>query len=319
MSASPGASADATGRVLRIGLVTTDVESLGFDDPDIEPLRQSLAEAGFEVTTPIWHDAQENWANFDAVVMRSPWDYTDRYAEFTAWLQRAAAATTVFNAPDLIIWNTDKLYLAEFADRGLPIIPSGFCDDIVAVTREIEALDSERVVIKPSVSAGAIDTGLFNRMDPAALELAGRILAVGKTVIVQPAVEYLATHGENAIFFFDGAYSHTVHKGPILAHGGGYASGSYTEQLVRADPSAAERELAERTLQVIAQIAGERGMAESEAAPLYARIDVALADGTDPQVIEAELSEPSYFSHIAPEALDNFVAALQRRLRATAQ
>ena len=61
----------------------------------------------------------------------------------------------------------------------------------------------------------------------------------------------------------------------------------------------------------------ERGIDESEATPLYARLDLVQADD-GPALLEAELFEPSYFVHTAPASEQRFAAAVLARLHAHA-
>jgi hypothetical protein len=284
-------------------------------DPDTPLLLRGLAEAGFRVSAPVWHDPTVDWAAFDLLVIRSPWDYPERYAEFTGWLDRAAGRTRILNAPDLIRWNIDKRYLDDFHTLGIPVIPYAFCTTPAEVEAAIAAQAPGRIVVKPTVSAAARDTGLFEPDDPRARTLAARIFAAGKTAMVQPAVEEVVTHGENALYFFNGDYAYACHKGPILRPGVAYVGGDYQEEITRAEPSGAEIELGHEAVAAIARIAARRGFAEDAAQPLYARVDIASRDGAAPQIIEVELFEPSYFADIAPEATGHFVEAVRKRLR----
>ena len=298
-----------------IGLLTTDAAFLVSHDGDTAALLKGLAGAGFQVSAPVWHDPSVDWAAFDLLIIRSPWDYPERYAEFMGWLDRAAGQTRILNAPDLIRWNIDKRYLDDFRDRGVPCVPYAFSTTPAEAQAAIAALAPGRVVVKPSVSAGSRDTGLFQPDDPRAAELAAQIIAGGKTAMIQPAVEAVIQHGENSLFFLDGEYAYACHKGPILAPGGGYLGGEYTEVITRADPSRAEIDLGHRAVAAIADTAAARGFAAEAGRPLYARIDIASERGADPQIIEVEIFEPSYFTDVIPEATDLFVAAVQRRIR----
>jgi hypothetical protein len=108
---------------LTIGLLTTDTAIVRDHDKDSGALLRGLAEAGFRADAPVWHDPSVDWAAFDLLVVRSPWDYPERYAEFTGWLERAAGRTRILNAPDLIGWNIDKRYLDDFRAAGIPCVP----------------------------------------------------------------------------------------------------------------------------------------------------------------------------------------------------
>ncbi|WP_067501995.1 RimK family alpha-L-glutamate ligase [Actinoplanes sp. TFC3] len=283
-----------------VGLVTTGVPHLAAADHDLPGLLHALAEAGFTANAPVWNDPAVDWADYRLIVMRSPWDYPERHGEFMAWLDRVSGVTTVLNAPELIRWNIDKRYLDELSDRGVPCVPYEFCETTTEAGAALSGL-SGRVVVKPSVSAGARDTGLFEPGDPAALALAERIVAGGKTVMVQPAVASVVTNGENGLFFFGGSYAYAIHKGPILALGGGYSGGEYTEDISRAEPTTTEIDLGHRAVAAVTDIFGE--------APLYARVDIALtAEG--PALLEMEVFEPSYFVEVVPQAAEFFVRAL---------
>ncbi|AGL18894.1 RimK family alpha-L-glutamate ligase [Actinoplanes sp. N902-109] len=288
-----------------IGLLTTDVPDLVAADVDLVPLTEALTGAGLRVGTPVWHDPTIDWSRYDLVVMRCPWDYPERYPEFMAWLDRAAAHTRILNPPRLIRWNIDKRYLDDLRERGVSCVPYVFCETTAEAAAAVAKLPG-RAVIKPSVSAGSRDTGLFEPGDPAAAALVTRILAAGKTVMVQPAAETVITGGENALFFYAGVYAYAVHKGPILLPGGNLVGGTYTEVITRTTPSPAEIDLGRRAVAAAAAVAGEP--------PLYARVDIASDNGTDPAVLEVEVFEPSYFLDVVPEATPTVVEAFRARL-----
>ncbi len=295
-----------------LGLITTDPASLRGRDPDTAPLAEALRHAGHDVDILIWHDPAVAWEDYDLLIIRTPWDYSERYAEFMAWLDRAAAVARVLNAPELIRWNIDKRYLTDFEAAGIPVVPTTFCDTAEQAAAAIAARAGERVVVKPSVSAGSRDTGLFEPGDPGALALAVRIVAAGKTAMVQPAVEQVITGGELALFFFAGEYSASFHKGPILVPGGGYVGGSYQVSITRGEPSEAEIAFGRRVVAEVAGIAGRRGFGAEARVPLYARVDIVA--GTEPQVIEVEVFEPAFCTDVLPESVGAFVRAVTARL-----
>lgn len=298
-----------------IGLLTTDEAALRGRDRDTGRLLEALRRDGLEADAPVWHDESVDWAAYDLLVIRTPWDYAERPAEFMAWFDRASALTRILNAPDLIRWNIDKRYLDDFQALGVPVIPTAFCDTAADAEAAIARIGAGRLVVKPSISAGSRDTGLFAPGDPKAAALAAHIIAAGKTAMVQPAAESVINHGENALFFFNGRYAHAFHKGPILAAGGGYLGGTYHAEITRVEPSLAERNLGERVIASIGSIAARRGFTEDAGLPLYARIDIASSpDGELPQVLEVEVFEPAYATDVVPEAVDVFVSSVKERL-----
>jgi hypothetical protein len=296
-----------------VALVTTDPEVVNGEDVDIDILRDALESDGLLVETPVWHDPSVDWSAFDLAIMRSPWDYPSRLAEFLSWLDRATAVTQVLNTPGIIRWNLDKRYLHDLAARGVTIVDATFCQSVEEASDAIHSLDSRQVVIKPTVSVGSKDSGRFAVDDPAALELATRIIVGGKTAMVQPAIASVERSGETELVYFDGRYSHAVTKGPILDLGGGYVGGEYTERITATQATSAEVKLADATMLAIADVASV--LTTGNPRPLYARLDIV---GTDagPALLEAELFEPSYFLNTAAGSELAFVSAVRGRLAA---
>jgi len=177
----------------------------------------------------------------------------------------------------------------------------------------IGAVSSPRIVVKPAVSAGAQDTGLFDHDDPGATALAGRIVAGGRVALVQPELPAVTTAGETAVMYLGGGYSHSARKGPILEPGGGLRGGTYTEVIEATEPTDGEFAVAEATMAAVAGIHAELPCGCGADLPLYARIDIAeAADG--PVVLEAELVEPNLFLRVDTSAPDRFAAAISRVL-----
>ena len=298
----------------RIALVSHGITDPVYTDHDLPLLTDALAVAGIPARIVLWTDPSIVWQDFDLVVIRSPWDYPERPREFLDWLDSVAAVTTVLNAPDLIRWNIDKTYLRDIAAvSDVPLVPTTFCTTHAEVETACAAVDAARLVIKPSVSAGSQNTGLFEVGDPAALVLADLILDLGKTVMVQPAIDGVQEHGEHALLYFNGRFSHAISKGPLLAVGGGLLGGVYTEVVAGVDPSADERAVCDVLVTAIRAVLADRGLSDAESLPLYARIDVVDDPVKGPLVLEAELFEPSLFLHSDPDAVGNFVAALRER------
>ena len=152
--------------------------------------------------------------------------------------------------------------------------------------------------------------GLFAREDPAALALARQILDAGGTVMVQPEVPELSEGLEKAVYTLDGRFTHAVAKGALLARGGGLRGGQYQENPQLVDASADEQSFAERVLAAVAEVTGL-------GTPLYGRIDLVDSAEHGRVLIEAELYEPTYNLHLAPEVTELFVDAILGRVRAT--
>ncbi|MEV7692025.1 hypothetical protein AB0N73_01700 [Microbacterium sp. NPDC089189] len=285
----------------RIGIVVTDLYAGDDPDRDTPLLLPALAERGVDARAVVWH-ADNDLGELDLLVIRSPWDYPERFAEFAAWLDRAERATRVVNSPALMRWNLDKRYLAQLEADGVPVVPTVFCETPDAAARAIAAHEPGRVVVKPTVSAGARDTGLFDATDPAARQLADRILARGGVVMVQPEIEELSRGAEKALYAIDGVLTHAIEKGALLDVGGGLLGGTYVENPVAVAMSAEEQAFAHRALTAVARAGHER--------PLYARIDIVDSAAFGIVLLEIELVEPALNLHVAPHALAPVVDAI---------
>ena len=291
--------------VPRIGIVVTDVYAAEDPDYDTPLLLPALAARGADPTAVVWHDAAVDPASFDLLVIRSPWDYPERPAEFAAWLDRAERATRVVNSPATVRWNLDKTYLRDLESAGIRVVPTTYATTADAAGAAIDA--HERVVVKPAVSAGARDTGLFDASDAAAVALATRIVARGDVAMIQPEIEELSEGHEKALYVIGGDLTHAISKGAILAPGGGFRGGVYRENPVPVEATPAERAFAADVLRAVRRATGGE-------APLYARVDTVDSARYGLCLLEVELVEPALHLHVAPHVTgilaDAIVSAL---------
>src|SRR5207247_1506148 len=70
-----------------------------------------------DLVEPIpWDTTGVGWAAFDAVVVRSVWDYHLRPAEFLRWVEAVdRAGTPLLNPAVVLRWNHHKSYLRDLA------------------------------------------------------------------------------------------------------------------------------------------------------------------------------------------------------------
>jgi O-ureido-D-serine cyclo-ligase len=280
-------------------------------DEDLAPLDAALRGVGIDFSIVEWDDASIDWSRFDLAVLRSTWDYSTRLAEFLAWIDRVSPMTTLLNPRDVVRWNTDKHYLAHLANAGVPTVPSTFIEpgeDARAALDVFLERDADEFVVKPSVGAGSRDAQRYGRGErDAALVHAKRLLDADRSVLLQPYLARVDAHGETALMFFDGRFSHAIRKGPLLRRGEGPTRALFAaEHITPRDASADEIAVAERTLAAI-----------PFAKPLlYARVDLIHDDMGAPCVLELELSEPSLFFAQAPGSAQRFAGAIVARARA---
>lgn len=271
-------------------------------DDDLPPLIAALADAGIAHAVVDWDDPGADWGAFALVVVRSIWDYTRRRDEMLAWAGRTAALTDLANPPRVLAWSSDKRYMADLAAAGVPVVPTAF-----AAPGERMHWPEGEIVVKPTVSAGSIDTArhLPGARDGAAAHVA-RLHAAGRTAMAQPYLEGVeGARGETALVYIGGAFSHAVRKGPMLIPGLKVVGDLFVEEDIRpAEATDAERALGE---QALAAVPGGAGL-------LYARVDLVPGRGGEPVVLEVELVEPSLFLAHAPGTSTTMATAVAARL-----
>lgn len=291
--------------------IVTCQEFPELDDED-RLLIPALAELGIEATPAVWTDDTVDWSSFDMAVVRETWDYAEHRDRFLAWAQAVSGVSTLANDVELITWNTDKRYLAELAEAGVPVVSTRFLapgDDVSGWRPDV---DSAEVVVKPSVSCGSRDTLRHSAQDDVEAIRAHvqRLLDDGRDVMVQPYLEDVDTAGETALIYIDGIYSHAIRKGPMLARGveGEKVNGLFVqEQIDPREPSVEELQVAER---VMAALPAD--------APLYARVDLIPDENGAPTLLELELTEPSLFLSFSALAPGRLAAAIAARIPAAA-
>ena len=279
--------------------------SLDADDRLVLP---ELERLGLTPVPAVWTDVDVDWASFAAVVLRETWDYSERRDEFLAWTRRVADVTLLLNPAAVVEWNTDKRYLRDLADAGVPVVPTLFVapSDDPDGWRPPEGYDD--FVVKPAVSAGSRDTVRYSASGPmdAPRSQVRRLLEAGRTVMVQPYLDAVDAAGETAVLFIGGEYSHAIRKGPLLVRGveGARVEGLFVEeQIDPREPSADELAVAR---DVVARIPGGAD------AVLYARVDLIPDPMGRPQLLELELTEPSLFLAHSAGAPTRLASAIAR-------
>ncbi len=272
-------------------------------DGDLPPLIEALTERGVPNTVVDWHDPDVAWETFGLIVVRSVWDYTRRRDDFVAWCTRAESAAPLLNSAEVLAWSSDKRYLVDLADAGVPTVPTA----VAAPGDAMAWPDARWIIVKPSVSAGSLDVACHARdeLDAAEAHVA-RLHAEGRTVIAQP---YLASiedaRAETELIFIERRFTHAVRKGPMLSGDRATVGGLYLEEdITPAEATEAEQRVAASALAAVP------GRPEDL---LYARVD--LVPGDDgPVVLELELLEPSLHFPQSPHAEDVLAGAIAQRL-----
>ncbi|NLU95482.1 RimK family alpha-L-glutamate ligase [Chitinophaga sp. Ak27] len=261
-----------------------------------------LKARGLDITPVVWNDPEVNWAAFDLAIIKSPWDYHEKFAGFKQWLHDLeAAGVALLNPVDTIRWNSDKHYLEEIAAAGLPVIPSLFLEKgtAPALAGFFAQLQADKLILKPCVSAGAKNTLILQPGSVAQREAQVHEWLRDESYIIQPFMEEIK-EGEWSFLFFNGKYSHSLLKVPKAgdfrvqqSHGGStHAATATTAQVIAA-------------AKFVTQFAPQT---------LYARVDGVMSKG-DLVLMELELIEPYLFLETHPDGLENYYQALLQRIQ----
>lgn len=287
----------------RVAFLTSAQWASLYDD-DTHAARALLAH-GVQVAPLVWTQADAAALDaFDAVVMRSPWDWYHQREAFRAFLSLLRRVRVpVFNAPEVMVEFADKTVLPRLeAERGVRVVPTVVLApaELLRVPEVLRARGWTTAVLKPAFTANAFGARRFEVGDAAAVvaEVRADAAAPDEPWLLQPFLEEIAD-GERSFVFFDGAFSHAVKKRPkagdwrVQVDHGGTAE--------RYEATSAEVAEATETLR--------------RAAPgtLYARVDGVVHDGRL-HLMELEVVEPDLFFHLDAEAPERFAAALVRRL-----
>ncbi len=273
-------------------------------DQDEAELTAALTDRGATVHELPWRQADLDWGAYDAVVIRSTWDYTSDVDEFVAWAGRVEAnGARLFNSAEVVRWNTHKGYLIELEERGAPIVPTAWLGrgDEVSLADLAAARGWDGVVAKPAIGAGA--ERLLVVPPGSNIEVHQRefdALTAAGDAMVQPYIGSVHDAGELSVVVIDGEVSHAVRKLP--------RSGEVRTQIefgadyVAEDPDPDAANLAAWLVEATGHDL------------LYARVDLLAADDGQWLLGELEAIEPALLLAWSDGGADRLAEAIVRRM-----
>tara|TARA_R110001592_G_scaffold60436_5_gene183788 strand:- start:2466 stop:3365 length:900 start_codon:yes stop_codon:yes gene_type:complete len=274
-------------------------------------LDEPLAQLGWQTQLVSWRCENVNWQQFDAVIIRSPWDYQDDASAFISVLEKIDSSCAVLqNSLATVRWNIDKIYLKSLAKQKVNIVPTLWQTNFSSneLASFFTYFNCQQLVIKPRISANADNT--FWLKKETAEQFTSQLDAVfsQSEFMVQPFMGSVIDEGEFSLFYFDGQYSHAILKTPKAddfrvqeEHGG---------RLKAITPEKALLTQADDTLAAITKLTGEM--------PLYARVDFVRFRGESTNdefaLMEAELIEPSLYFNMDDNSAQHFANAFVNRI-----
>ncbi len=280
-------------------LSTDNLENfITYDKLLIEPMKQS----GWLAEEISWRDEKVNWNDYDAVIVRSTWDYQHDSERFIKVLHKINSLTHLENDYDLMKWNINKNYLDDLKNKGVQIVNTLWKNkfDRDEALNYFEQLGSEEIIIKPNISAAADKTFRLNKETlVSSLDILESTFAV-REFMIQPFINNIIEEGEYSLFFFNGKHSHSVLKTPKdndfrvqEEHGGNIRFIAASEIIVNS---------AQNIINKLPSV------------PLYARADLVRINNNQFALMELELIEPSLYLNKDTKAPLIFVKAFTEKM-----
>lgn len=281
----------------RVAFVTYAELPLLYDDDRIAA--ELLRGRGVEVDAVLWDASEVRWGEYDAVVLRSCWEYHLRTEEFLDWINLMERADVpLWNRPDVVRDNADKRYLRRLASEGTPVVPTVWLEqgEDFDLTGILKSHGWEQAVIKPVISMSAYRTWVTDPVRASADTAQVREMLSISGVMIQRFLPEVQTRGEWSFIFFMKEYSHAVLKTP--KPGDFRVQTDFGGRVTVPEPPPQLIDHAERIVR------GVKGPL------LYARVD-AVEVGGELMLMELELIDPVLFFGRSPGAALRFADAIE--------
>ena len=290
---------------MKLALVTYNDQGNFAGEGALEDQRllQFLQQKGLDIQFVVWNDPQVNWEAYAAIILKSPWDYFDRFAEFTVWLELLEKKNVrVLNPVKTVRWNADKRYLFAIEKSGFGIVPGRLLETTqdLQLTPLFDTWQTEKIVVKPVVSGGAKNTFSIGRSETETYEQQLTKLLKEEAFLAQPFMPEIQTEGEWSLVFFNGKFSHCVLKVP--KQGDFRVQHYFGGAILPATPPETVLQSAEKLVQEFAKDC------------LYARVDGVLSQSGF-KLMELELIEPLLYLQENETLYENYYQALLQLLQ----
>lgn len=262
-----------------------------------ELLDQPMRDCGWQTQHVSWREKEVDWNQFQAVIIRSTWDYQEDAQAFMKVLADIENSKAVLlNSLAIAKWNINKNYLREVEKKGAVIVPTRWLEkfNFNMLEEYFYRFKTDQLVIKPTISANSDNTFWLKKLDYKTQKVLLESSLKGRQLMVQPFINAIVEEGEYSLFYFAGSYSHCILKTPKTGdfrvqeeHGGLLQSISPSKELLTA---------ANIALQTIPEKV------------LYARVDLVEHEGVF-KIMEIELIEPSLYFEFDDMAATRFARA----------
>ena len=270
-------------------------------------LQNALIQSGYNADIISWEDADVNYDEYIALVLRSVWGYQNNYLEFKTWLNMIKQSQILLlNSPELVSNNIRKDKQFELlAKYEIPIIPTEFIYKLEDLFNDIKFDEKKPKVLKPIISGSGENTFLVDNneslyTDKIIKPFEKIIKCEDNGIMLQPYIGEVK-NGEFACIYIEGVNTHNMMRYPGI-----FANRKKPVYLTNI-PEAVKK-LADKVSKI-----------EEYSNHLYMRIDIVLHNNK-PMIMEVELAEPDLLFKFIPdeklknESVNHFAKKLIRRI-----
>ena len=255
---------------------------------NLQPLAELLAQ-DFQLSIRPWQQIQ----TANVVLPLCAWDYAQMPEQFRTWLNQLVAQGTRFpNSVRLMQWNMHKRYLCDLRDWGVNVIPSlYFAQPTEAlIYQAMQQQGWHTAVIKPAIGQSGRLVQKISQNQPLAT-----LVEYGE-VLLQPYIPEVAEVGETSLIFFNGNFSHAIHRQP--QEGDFRANSVYGVQI---SAQTVDENIISQAQNVLSKLPQKMG---------YVRVDGTII-GDQFLLNELELIEPALYLDQAVDSAQYFAKVLK--------
>jgi hypothetical protein len=271
-----------------------------YDKLLIEPMKN----IGWDAEEISWRNESVDWNDYNAVIVRSTWDYQKDHKKFLDVLEKINNSSAhLENDLELMKWNMNKKYLFDLEQNGVRIVNTLWKTqfNFEELKNSFEIFSTKKIIIKPNISANADNTFRLTKEKLVENKEELELIYTNLEFMVQPFMGNIVDEGEYSLFFFNGEFSHCVLKKPKEKdfrvqeeHGGKFKSVIPTAQQISISKN------------VVSKLSTP---------PLYARTDLVRTIDNEFALMELEVIEPSLYFNMDEQSPINFTKAFVRRMK----
>jgi len=266
-------------KIIIVLLVSKKYEKEPYKDDLL--LQDELLMLGYVVDIVAWSSKSYDFSRATVCIVRSCWDFHNNQKEYFESLKQISCKSLLLNSFDLISSYLSKEYLLKLKELGVKIIPTVVISEKKQIIDAIDSLKSERIVIKPTVSASGDCTYRAKSTDISFIKSRAKEILQNCDVIIQAYIKGIESFGEISSVVIDGEITFSMLKKPKVGdflvhehHGGCYKAIEIDEK---------QRLFVEKIIDLF------------EEKPLYARVDYLFDAQGEPMLLELELNEPNIY------------------------